>query len=384
MQSRTRARPKTKASRGLVVTEVSDSSVKKTVAPIVDTPEVAIGELTQPVVIERPSAVVAQVGGTVVDAANVTLPSSFVEYDSVVPLLKYLDKKREKYGVSKEESGRCAKFEETCGGRRISNENGQKMTVDLLARLEKSREAYDAAVKRSERLITTAQRREKMHVKELVKVEARRAEEVRIAEELLGKIAEAKTTEEELRIKLVEIAIKCDKEFQRAEELSASLAKDVECTLKVESECKLLREQLGKADMRSQEWQRRMEKSEEAYRHLRDETTDEFRLRVERCLRRFAMWDLQTVKWLKLDSLERRLMSTKASGSAGQKQIVEIVKTFLEGFDEARQNVELEILNVLRRLGAEISLDDTVTATSDGIALETDSPQAVEIPELPL
>ncbi|OAE30773.1 hypothetical protein AXG93_4876s1140 [Marchantia polymorpha subsp. ruderalis] len=71
--------------------------------------------------------VVAQVGGTVVDADDITLPSSHVEdvrpevekktseyeskgvevtfpdflHDSVVPLLKYLDGKREKYVVSK-------------------------------------------------------------------------------------------------------------------------------------------------------------------------------------------------------------------------------------------------------------------------------------------
>ncbi|OAE23169.1 hypothetical protein AXG93_1953s1290 [Marchantia polymorpha subsp. ruderalis] len=248
--------------------------------------EAEVGESTQPVVIKEPSAILIEVledvtaeplkegmemvGGTVVDAADVTLPSSpeedvkpeeeektseeeskgvevtFPDFlqDSVVPLLKYLDGKREKYVVSKEvgfyvelvrnmtqikravavkrewdfatemgreraailttecaaakaalkereaqlrekeiecevlqlnlakESGRCAKLEETCGGLRISNKNGQKMTVDLLARLEKSREAYDAAVKRSERLITIAERREKMHVEELPKVEA--------------------------------------------------------------------------------------------------------------------------------------------------------------------------------------------------------------------
>ncbi|OAE22910.1 hypothetical protein AXG93_2777s1020 [Marchantia polymorpha subsp. ruderalis] len=69
------------------------------VAPIVSTPEVVVGESTQPVEIEGPSAilikvladgtveplkegtemVVAQVGGTVVDAADITLPSSPVE-----------------------------------------------------------------------------------------------------------------------------------------------------------------------------------------------------------------------------------------------------------------------------------------------------------------
>ncbi|OAE29337.1 hypothetical protein AXG93_3102s1640 [Marchantia polymorpha subsp. ruderalis] len=219
--------------------------------------------------------VVAHVGGTVVDATDIPLPPSPVKdvrpevekkiseekskgvdvtfpdflQDSVVPLLKYLDGKKEKYVVSKE----------------------IVFYVEL--------------------------RWDKKYVEELAEVEAQRAEEVRVAEELRGKIAEAKTAEEDLHSKIAEIA----------------------------------------------ESRRRMEKAKENYRHLQDETTDELRLRVEKCLRGFAMWGLQTVKWLKLDSLKRRLMSIKANGSAGQKHIVEIVKTFLEGFDEACQNVELEI-----------------------------------------
>ncbi|OAE29071.1 hypothetical protein AXG93_146s1490 [Marchantia polymorpha subsp. ruderalis] len=48
-QSRTRARPNKRANRELVVAEVSDSSVEKTVAPIVSTPEIVVGESTQPV-----------------------------------------------------------------------------------------------------------------------------------------------------------------------------------------------------------------------------------------------------------------------------------------------------------------------------------------------
>ncbi|OAE34087.1 hypothetical protein AXG93_2891s1110 [Marchantia polymorpha subsp. ruderalis] len=111
------------------------------------------------------------------------------------------------------ESGRCAELEETCGGLRISNENAQKVTVDLMARLEKSREAYNAVVKRLEQLITTPERRDKMHVKELAKLEARRAVEFRIAEALRGKIEEAKTAEEDLRSKIEEIEEKCAKEF---------------------------------------------------------------------------------------------------------------------------------------------------------------------------
>ncbi|OAE30295.1 hypothetical protein AXG93_3964s1080 [Marchantia polymorpha subsp. ruderalis] len=134
--------------RGLVAAEVSDSSVEKTIALIVSTSEVVVGESTQHVEMEGPSGVlikvpadapaeplkermeivVAQVGGTVVDATDIALPSSPLEemrleeetktleeeskelvvsfrdflQDSVVPLLKYLDGKREKYAVSKE------------------------------------------------------------------------------------------------------------------------------------------------------------------------------------------------------------------------------------------------------------------------------------------
>ncbi|OAE22286.1 hypothetical protein AXG93_3674s1000 [Marchantia polymorpha subsp. ruderalis] len=216
------------------------------------------------------------------------------------------------------ESGRCADLEEICGGLRKSNENGQKMTADLLTRLEKSREAYEETVKRSKRLITSAEKREKKHFEELATLEARRAEEVRIAEELRGKIAEAKTAEEDLRSKILEIEGKCEAEFRRAEELSASLTEgvrkheeelanwakkltdcesartsEVECKLKVELECRWLWEQLGKEDMRLQESQRRMEKAEEAYRQLRGETTDELKLCLEKCMNGFVMWGLQ-------------------------------------------------------------------------------------------
>lgn len=159
---------------------------------------------------------------------------------------------------------------------------------------------------------------------------------------------------------------------------------EVECRLKVESNCRRLREQLGKAEMKSEESQRRMEKAEDAYRQLREDSTDMLRLRLEKCLNRFTMWGLDLVKWLKLDLLERRLMSAKTSGSAGHKQIVELVNSFLEELNEARQNVNVEIVNVLCRLGVKISSDDAVTITSDGTVPEANSPQAVDIPDLPL
>ncbi|OAE34437.1 hypothetical protein AXG93_2886s1000 [Marchantia polymorpha subsp. ruderalis] len=480
-QKRTRARPKQRANRGLVAAEESDSSVEKTVAPIMYEPEAAVGEQRQPVEVGRSSEVlievladmpteplkegveiispnslssertrsarseetpqpkrdeelvkeltvstklcshvfltfevrlwelepppglqplkggkvwltltlseeileqvVTQVGGTVIESPDVTLPPTpvedvrpedekktlveevkalevtfpdFLQY-SVVSLLQYLDRKREKYAISKEVGfyvelirnrtqlkravamkrewdsasklarERAANLEAECAAVKVTLQEREaqlrekeveceKVTVDLIMRLEKSREAYEEPVKRSERLIVTAEKREKKYIEDLAKVEARRAKEVRIAEELRGKIAEAKTAEEDLRRKISEIAGKCDLEFRRAEELSASLAEgiqkhegelegwvkkladcesarssEVECRLRVESECRRLREQLGKADMRSQKSHWMMEKAEEAYGQLRDETTDELKLRLEKCLNGFAM-----------------------------------------------------------------------------------------------
>lgn len=98
---------------------------------------------------------------------------------------------------------------------------------------------------------------------------------------------------------------------------------------------------MGKASLRKEDLQRRTEKAEAAYRQLRDETTDKLRLQVEKCLHGFALWKLQSVKWLKLDSQERRLMSAKTSGSATHKQMVELVNSFSDGLIKARENVEL-------------------------------------------
>ncbi|OAE30324.1 hypothetical protein AXG93_4201s1250 [Marchantia polymorpha subsp. ruderalis] len=75
--------------------------------------------------------------------------------------------------------------------------------------------------------------------------------------------------------------------------------------------------------MRLEESQKRMERREEAYRQLREESTDVLKLWLGKCVNGFAILGLDSVKWMKLDSLERRLMSAKTSGSVGHKQIVE-------------------------------------------------------------
>lgn len=81
---------------------------------------------------------------------------------------------------------------------------------------------------------------------------------------------------------------------------------------------------------------------------------------------------------MKLDSPERRLMGLKTSGTIQHHQLVRLVKSFSSGLEDARQNLELEILGVLHRLGADGSSEDAVTAASYGSAPDGGLPRAVE------
>lgn len=62
-------------------------------------------------------------------------------------------------------------------------------------------------------------------------------------------------------------------------------------------------------------------------------------------------------------------MSTKTNRIVGHKQLVRLVNSFSSGLEETRENLELEILGVLRRLATYGSSKDVVTAASDGTAL---------------
>lgn len=75
-----------------------------------------------------------------------------------------------------------------------------------------------------------------------------------------------------------------------------------------------------------------MEAAELAFRQLKE---------IERCLRGFVEWEVQTLKWIKLDSLERRLMGLKTSGTVRHLQLVRLVNSFSYGLEEARENLEL-------------------------------------------
>ncbi|OAE30803.1 hypothetical protein AXG93_857s1040 [Marchantia polymorpha subsp. ruderalis] len=233
-QSRTRARPKKKANCRMIVTKFSDNSVEKTVVAAKN----KTNEPTLHVLEERPSAtseelakeltlseaileqIVAQVGGTVGDITEIPVPPppeeevrsevvektseertkaleiAFLDFlqDSVVPSLKYLDKKREKYTVRRESGSyvelirhrtklksAVAVKKEWDSATATAKERVASLTTECATTkatlLETSKEAYEAAVQCAERLIAAAGKRDQLHAEELAKAEGRRAEE---------------------------------------------------------------------------------------------------------------------------------------------------------------------------------------------------------------
>lgn len=203
----------------------------------------------------------------------------------------------------------------------------------------------------------------------------------------------------ELREKIVACTEAHNKELQRMNELMASLAKEmkkhdvelaswteliecetaksseIKCRLKLGADCDRLRDQLKAVRKQLETLRIRAEAVELTFCQLKEETIDYLSLRD------FIMWEIQMLKWLKLDSLERRLMVLKTSGTVGHQLLARLIHSFSSGLEEARENLEIKILGMLRRLGVYGSSKNavTVTAALDAIASESSSPRAVEM-----
>ncbi|OAE22745.1 hypothetical protein AXG93_2035s1270 [Marchantia polymorpha subsp. ruderalis] len=186
--------------------------------------------------------------------------------------------------------------------------------------------------------------------------------ELREEEELRTKclrreIATMKTEKMELWGRIAARTEAHNEETQCTNELTASLAEHTK-KHKLRDQLKTVEEQLETSRTRAK-------LAELAFRQLKEETTDSLRLRIERCLRGFVELEVQTLKWMKLDSLERRLMGLKTNRTVRHRQLIRLVNSFSSRLEEARKNLELDILVVLRSLGEDGSSTDAVTVASD-------------------
>lgn len=81
-------------------------------------------------------------------------------------------------------------------------------------------------------------------------------------------------------------------------------------------------------------------------------------------------WVIHTTKLKKLDSLERKLRGMKASEVVEHQQLGRVVSSFMFGLEETRENLELEVTSVLRRIGVNKSSSGVATVASMNVALD--------------
>lgn len=82
-------------------------------------------------------------------------------------------------------------------------------------------------------------------------------------------------------------------------------------------------------------------------------------------------YEIQTTKWLNLDSLERRLRALETCEIVEHKQFARILSSFISELEEIKENLELELTSVLSRIGvircsAGVTTAALVAVTPDG------------------
>lgn len=96
--------------------------------------------------------------------------------------------------------------------------------------------------------------------------------------------------------------------------------------------------------------------------------------KVDRCLRGYVEWEIQTLKWTKLSELERRVKELTVSGVVGQRKLSRKLNSFISGFEKMNENIYLELYVILSRIGIDMSSTGVVTVVSASVALVGGSP----------
>ncbi|OAE27498.1 hypothetical protein AXG93_3006s1000 [Marchantia polymorpha subsp. ruderalis] len=93
---------------------------------------------------------------------------------------------------------------------------------------------------------------------------------------------------------------------------------EVKCRVKLDVDWDQLQNQLKAITKQLESSRTRAKESQLAFHQLKEETTDNLNLGVEKCLRGFVMWKVQTLKWLKFgaDKSSKNVVNAALDGTA--------------------------------------------------------------------
>ncbi|OAE18943.1 hypothetical protein AXG93_1976s1500 [Marchantia polymorpha subsp. ruderalis] len=256
----------------------------------------------------------------------------------VLPLLQYLDRKREKYAkgstiksyvevvcsrtrakvavtaevAAKKRRSQLTESKYQALHRRLAEEVEKQRTLEKS--LEASRTAYDAEALRVDELVATVEKKEWEYTIELAAREK--------------KLAKYKTAR----------------------------VLDLELIEKQEAQCSELRTQRLQAEEQLCELEARLTEAEGKNRHLSEETREALTARVERCLRGYVLWQIKSHNELWLREIEHCAAELIARSGRRHRRLSKKLESYLTRSRDAVANLEVTVLVVRNKVVQGIGL----------------------------
>ncbi|OAE22615.1 hypothetical protein AXG93_2272s1010 [Marchantia polymorpha subsp. ruderalis] len=158
----------------------------------------------------------------------------------------------------------------------------------------------------------------------------------------------------------------------KAKELAnckATRSSKLEQREKLDANCNELRSQLLAVEEQLIAAEAKLLELEAKNQQLADQTDEALRAKVNRCFHDYVEWEIQTLKWMKLRELERRVTALIACSARGHWQLGKKLDLFISGLEETKVNLELKVLAALRRIGVSRNSAGVITIGSAGITL---------------
>ncbi|OAE23072.1 hypothetical protein AXG93_1544s1060 [Marchantia polymorpha subsp. ruderalis] len=138
---------------------------------------------------------------------------------------------------------------------------------------------------------------------------------------------------------------------QALEQSEAAKRADEELLRRLQSQFDELRAQRAAAE-------EQLAEMEDHNRRTTDRTREELVLRVDRCLRGYARWEIAAQERMTLCELEMRATALMAGNGRSRRRVAKRLESILSRSRDAVANLEAEVTEVLRRLGLRRRADE--------------------------
>ncbi|OAE20187.1 hypothetical protein AXG93_3802s1000 [Marchantia polymorpha subsp. ruderalis] len=253
--------------------------------------------------------------------------------EQVVPLLRYLDRKVEKYADPRQPGS----YVELVKRRTRTKVHTSKLLARVDRELKDVREKYDCLwghLNLTKKVYKALDKTKDEKLGEFAKAKAK------LAEELDSEQAQNRILSEEL-VRQTRLLEQCQLARQADEELIRRL----------QSECGELRAQRAEAELQ-------LVVVEDDRRREADRTKEELARRVNHCLRGYAHWEVAAQEKLTLRELELRAAGLLSGDSRSRRRVAKKLDSFLSKSRDTMATLETEVSAVLRRLGLRSRAED--------------------------